>query len=66
MEFHVTFTGGVTTHYGPDANYKLSEQGLLVIRDGDGKQVTLPAHAWSMLEEDVPKSAYEKETLHAF
>ena len=54
MEFHVTYTGGETTHYGAEANYKVSDQGLLVIRDGAGKQVTLPAHAWSRLEEDVP------------
>lgn len=66
MEFHVTYSNGQTTHYGPDANYKLSDFGLLVIRDGEGKQVTFPAHSWSKLEEREPKSAYEKETLHAF
>jgi hypothetical protein len=66
MDFHVTFADGQTTHYGPDAIYKVSDQGLLVIRDGEGKQITLPAQAWSRLEENEPKSAYEKQTPHAF
>jgi hypothetical protein len=41
----VTVTGAAIMHDGPDADDKLSAQGLHVIRDGKGRQVPLPARA---------------------
>lgn len=55
MSFRLQTPEGVE-HFDNDASYSFNSAGMLVIRDGKGRQVILSPVAWNRIEEAEPRS----------
>jgi hypothetical protein len=53
MAFTVTHADGLTSEFGDDDSYRLSDQGVLVIDSGEMRTTLSPA-AWIEIKESRP------------
>jgi hypothetical protein len=51
--------GDLVTHYGDNASYTFNDGGLLIVKNGEGTQVTYSPTAWrKIVEEDRPAGSW--------